>query len=769
MSGEEPEKPSGYSDPSGTDISEMVGNSWPGTDKKHFDDRHAELDRAHRDLTGAREGWQAGQLPLRNGNDWAGTSANVANAKADTHTTSMEGHERQLADAKTWSHQAGDLIVRTKNAIVHNVGKAVEVMNDTKGESEDGKITGEAAANIRTFTRLTNEDVNQWAADTVRGKKGISPDPPSLSKEDIRNARDKREGGEGQPGDDPVRKDNPVATFANASFVSGPKVRSSEAAPSPDVEQSSTPPTDSASFVSDPKVRSSEAAPSPDVEQSSTPPTDSASFVSDPKVGSSEAAPVIVQQVPPATPGKAAPPLAPGVPAPAPSGGAPNLPGPSVGGAGAPSAPSPLSGGLGSGMDQAASASQAVGQAPVGAAPTDPLQAFSKGFADSAGTPVHAASTGAPPLAPAPAVPASDAMAPASTHSAPTALTGAQPPAAPVQGPPAGGSMGMGGGMPSMPLGPPPTAPPAAPVAPPPAVASPPSPPANIGGGAQIAPIPVSAARAERDAAQNAAKRSGSDPLVLARRIAAALNAPDMVDAADYRFFWVTAVTMDGSIVVANNYGLAYIPERVRLPEQVKMASADESISPAERASCVTQPVAALHRWANHHGTELRAVIATEDQLKNSDAGVHHEVLTPEDIPASGKMVGRDRLQVIAPQAASQLMRISDGDLVNVLPPAPVDTAQPEDRRTMLWYKVWEPLISRSAKRDKQHLQALLEYAVHAQEQAIYAGHTATQSEDQRRAVGDFVYWQHVGQLIADALVELEVATVDQDQKKPTG
>ncbi|WP_237165086.1 hypothetical protein [Mycolicibacterium peregrinum] len=739
MSGEEPEKPSGYSDPSGTDISEMVGNSWPGTDKKHFDDRHAELDRAHRDLTGAREGWQAGQLPLRNGNDWAGTSANVANAKADTHTTSMEGHERQLADAKTWSHQAGDLIVRTKNAIVHNVGKAVEVMNDTKGESEDGKITGEAAANIRTFTRLTNEDVNQWAADTVRGKKGISPDPPSLSKEDIRNARDKREGGEGQPGDDPVRKDNPVATFANASFVSGPKVRSSEAAPSPDVEQSSTPPTDSASFVSDPKV------------------------------GSSEAAPVIVQQVPPATPGKAAPPLAPGVPAPAPSGGAPNLPGPSVGGAGAPSAPSPLSGGLGSGMDQAASASQAVGQAPVGAAPTDPLQAFSKGFADSAGTPVHAASTGAPPLAPAPAVPASDAMAPASTHSAPTALTGAQPPAAPVQGPPAGGSMGMGGGMPSMPLGPPPTAPPAAPVAPPPAVASPPSPPANIGGGAQIAPIPVSAARAERDAAQNAAKRSGSDPLVLARRIAAALNAPDMVDAADYRFFWVTAVTMDGSIVVANNYGLAYIPERVRLPEQVKMASADESISPAERASCVTQPVAALHRWANHHGTELRAVIATEDQLKNSDAGVHHEVLTPEDIPASGKMVGRDRLQVIAPQAASQLMRISDGDLVNVLPPAPVDTAQPEDRRTMLWYKVWEPLISRSAKRDKQHLQALLEYAVHAQEQAIYAGHTATQSEDQRRAVGDFVYWQHVGQLIADALVELEVATVDQDQKKPTG
>ena len=84
---------------------------------------------------------------------------------------------------------------------------------------------------------------------------------------------------------------------------------------------------------------------------------------------------------------------------------------------------------------------------------------------------------------------------------------------------------GMGGGMPmgGAPLGPPPTAPPAGPVPPPAAAAPPPAPtqPATVAGGAQIAPIPVSAARAERDAAQNAAKRS-SDPLVLARRIAAA-------------------------------------------------------------------------------------------------------------------------------------------------------------------------------------------------------------------------------------------------------
>lgn len=89
------------------------------------------------------------------------------------------------------------------------------------------------------------------------------------------------------------------------------------------------------------------------------------------------------------------------------------------------------------------------------------------------------------------------------------------------------------------------------------------------------APIPVSAARAERDAAARALRRSDHDPIEVARRIAAALN----VGPKDPRFMWLTALTKDGSIVVANNYGLAYIPENVKLPEQVKFASADESIS----------------------------------------------------------------------------------------------------------------------------------------------------------------------------------------------
>lgn len=85
----------------------------------------------------------------------------------------------------------------------------------------------------------------------------------------------------------------------------------------------------------------------------------------------------------------------------------------------------------------------------------------------------------------------------------------------------------------------------------------------------------MSAARAERDLAQRAVRRSGVDPMETARRIAAALNAPGMTNVEDFKFFWVTGLTTDGKIVVANNYGIAYIPQQVHLPEQVHMASAD--------------------------------------------------------------------------------------------------------------------------------------------------------------------------------------------------
>lgn len=91
--------------------------------------------------------------------------------------------------------------------------------------------------------------------------------------------------------------------------------------------------------------------------------------------------------------------------------------------------------------------------------------------------------------------------------------------------------------------------------------------------------IPVSAARAARDAATAAAsarQRGRGDALRLARRIAAALNASDN-NAGDYGFFWITAVTTDGSIVVANSYGLAYIPDGMELPNKVYLARITQS------------------------------------------------------------------------------------------------------------------------------------------------------------------------------------------------
>ena len=66
--------------------------------------------------------------------------------------------------------------------------------------------------------------------------------------------------------------------------------------------------------------------------------------------------------------------------------------------------------------------------------------------------------------------------------------------------------------------------------------------------------MPVSAARLERDAIASAASggagrkgTTGNTALILARRIAAALN----IGVSDFGFYWVTGLTTDGAIVVA--------------------------------------------------------------------------------------------------------------------------------------------------------------------------------------------------------------------------
>lgn len=321
--------------------------------------------------------------------------------------------------------------------------------------------------------------------------------------------------------------------------------------------------------------------------------------------------------------------------------------------------------------------------------------------------------------------------------------TGQAPVAAP---PPAGAAP-----APPVPLGPPPTPTPAAPVAPA-ANVGPAVPPGTAAPGAGTvgapAPVPVSAARAQREAIAAATLRRGSDPTQLAQRVAAALN----VGITDMGFYWVTGLAKDGTIVVANNYGLGYIPESVKLPERVKMVTADEGIPPQVRGSWATYPILALHGWAQHHDNELRAVIATEDQFKGFDPGAPRIILRPDDIPDNGHMDGRHRLQVISPDAASKLAAIAPTALSEVLPAPPTDATPPEDRRALLWFEVFRPLLSNVPDRSQVQLQCFVTYADHAQELALHRAHTATEAVDQRAAIADWIYWQHLSVLMQDAL-----------------
>jgi hypothetical protein len=275
---------------------------------------------------------------------------------------------------------------------------------------------------------------------------------------------------------------------------------------------------------------------------------------------------------------------------------------------------------------------------------------------------------------------------------------------------------------------------------------------------AGMAPIPVSASRMERDAILSAStaaamkrqKGNGSAALVQARRIAAALN----MTAPHWGFYWVTGLTADGSIVVANSYGLAYIPDGIDLPPQVTMATADETISPAERAKWVTYPILAIQGWVRAHDQRLRAVIATAEQFNNFDPGVAKVVLQVEDIPERGRMEGRDRLTVIAPEIAARLASVGDASLHELLPVAPADSTAPEDRSAALWFELTKPLMSTSTERGIAHLEAFVKYADHAQELALHKAYTAFDAEVERAAITDWVYWQHLSVLMSDAISE---------------
>ncbi|MCV7046420.1 secretion protein EccK [Mycobacterium frederiksbergense] len=344
----------------------------------------------------------------------------------------------------------------------------------------------------------------------------------------------------------------------------------------------------------------------------------------------------------------------------------------------------------------------------------------------------------------------STAPAAATNHSTP--VTSAPTPSAPPA--PAAPT-----GAPPMPLGNPSTPAPAAPIPPGAGPVGPAVAPASTNQGAAggaAAPVPISAARAERDAIANAAtanamRRRGPNPRQLARHIAAALN----VGITDPSLFWITAITSDGQILTANNYGLAYIPEHVHLPEQVRMVTADESIPAQTRGTWATYPLLAVQEWARHHNVTLQAVAGTEENLKGFDLGAARDIITAEDMPDSGKMQGRNRLEVIAPEVATKLAGISASGLTELLPPAPADNTPPADNRINLLLEVCKPLLSANPDRAGAHLKAMVAYADHLQNVALFRAHTAQDAELQRAAIAEWIYWQHISVLSADALAAM--------------
>jgi len=264
--------------------------------------------------------------------------------------------------------------------------------------------------------------------------------------------------------------------------------------------------------------------------------------------------------------------------------------------------------------------------------------------------------------------------------------------------------------------------------------------------------VPVSASLAARDAiaSADAGRRQGAEALRLARRVAAALHAPDSLEGEDAAFFWVTGVTADDMIVVANNFGLAYIPAGVALPEKVHMATADSEIPAAERAGWVPDPIKAVRGWAAHHRTKLTALIATEEGAAQCEEGSITVVLKPDEIPDSGAMEGRSRLQVVDPEAAQRLTASTHLELPELLPaediPAPRDA--PANAPAAHPDGAMEKPQARSAERpqpdNSRDIARFRLRVATAHRTALRRARSAAEAATQRFEIAEWLYWKHL-------------------------
>lgn len=765
-------------------------DGWPMTDEDGLYNTATECTRKLQELTfGAVEPWAHETGEAFGGSVWTGGAASAANGKANDYVNKFAQQQENLVSAVTWYNHTAGMVAQAKNTVTSNVHEAqrliheIETSDDPDADAAERKAAIDNVINVYhalnvvavASTAAQLPSIDKWKpppASLERLLKQKLPTPPSATVPEpaptpALNSPTLRNNVTGSP-----RGDAGVPTGNNGAPAAGPLAAPTAAPAAP-------PRTDAI-----PESGNSQGGPAPATAGQTSPPiapprgnagglSGNTSAPSTPNVPHAPSNPTLPAGSPPVSASPPAPSVGQGSPSlgspgsPAAGGGSPS-PLSSSSGTGAPGQSGPQTGQGGAGA-QGAQGSQ-------GASPTkpDPLSGATGPKTPGMQAPVQpppaplSSATPATPLS-APAAPIEQAAAsspttPAAAHPAvptggggPSASTAA-PPSAPASPPP------------PMPLGPPSTPPPAAPVPPSAGTLGPGVAPAASSsaqsGGAAAAPIPVSAARAERDlmatsAAAGALKRQtgGNDPLSVARRIAAALNAPDMARPNDIGFFWLVALTAADTIVVANSYGIAYLPDGVNLPEQVKLASADSSIPAGERARWATYPVAALTGWAQAHDTTLRAVIGAKAHLEGIDPGAHKVLLEDDDIPATGKMTGRSRLEISFPDAAAKLAAVKDPDLVAQLPPAGADNTPPANDSFTLWFDVMQPLMSAASGREVAHLAAFVRYAAHAADLALYRAHTALEIADQRAAVADWLYWLHQYDLLTEAEAAVTATT----------
>ena len=65
---------------------------------------------------------------------------------------------------------------------------------------------------------------------------------------------------------------------------------------------------------------------------------------------------------------------------------------------------------------------------------------------------------------------------------------------------------------------------------------------------------------------------------------------------------------------------------------------------------------------------------------------------------------------------------------------------------------MFRPLLSNVPDRAAVQLAAFVSYADHAQELALHRAHIAVDPADQRAAIADWIYWQHLSVLMSDAV-----------------